>query len=86
MGEAGRLARDRAQAEAPGGVERRALQPAVVERQALGLAVLEEQLAVVDAGETGAEQPHELIGFQVCGGDEAVIETGQIGHARLPSR
>ena len=49
MGEARRLARDRAQAEALRGVVRGALQLAVVERQALALFVLQEQLAVVAA-------------------------------------
>ena len=51
MGEARRLARHRAQAEALGGVVGGALQLAVVERQALALLVFEEQLAVVAAGQ-----------------------------------
>src|SRR4029077_17872118 len=49
MGEARRLAGDRAQAEALGGVVRGAFELAVVERQALALLVFEEQLAVVAA-------------------------------------
>jgi hypothetical protein len=49
MGEARRLAGDRAQAEALGGVVGGALELAVVERQALALFVFQEQLAVVAA-------------------------------------
>src|SRR4029453_6314388 len=51
MGEARGFARDAAQAEALGGVERGALQLSVVARQALALLVLEEQRAVVAAGQ-----------------------------------
>ena len=47
VGAADRLAGDRAQAEALGGVERGALEPAIVEGEALGLPVFQEQLAVV---------------------------------------
>ncbi|EAR49629.1 hypothetical protein OG2516_15109 [Oceanicola granulosus HTCC2516] len=50
VGVARRLAADRAQPEALGGVVTGGAQSAVVERQHLGAAALEEQLAVVGAG------------------------------------
>ena len=56
MGIAGRLAGDRAQAEALRRIERGALDAAVVERDAFRLAVFEEQLAVIHAGQRLADE------------------------------
>ena len=71
---ADRLAGDRAQPEAPAGIERGALEPAVVEGEALGLAILEEQLAVVDAGEPATDQLRQTLEVELGAGEEAGVE------------
>src|SRR3546814_19883100 len=81
MGIARRLARDRAQAEALGGVEAGALHLPVVPAQAFGLPVLEKQFAVVGAGEAVLHQPVDPRAVQA-----GAVEEENVGKGRSEGR
>ena len=80
VGVAGRLARDRAQAETLGGVEAGAFQAAIVEAQTLGLTVLEEQLAVVGAGQRFVDQFLAARPVEPGTVEEQLLGGGDLGH------
>ncbi len=84
MGIAGRLARDRAQPEALGRVERRAPEAAIVEGERFGLAIFEKQLAVVGAVERIIDNGLYPGSIHPGAGEEQLVGMGKIGHRRGP--
>src|SRR5690242_14333877 len=76
-----RLARERAQAEALRGVERRRLDAAVIERQAFRLAVFEEQLAVVHAVQGLLDDLLDARAIHSGLGEKQRVGVGEIGHS-----
>src|SRR6185312_8356570 len=81
MREAGRLARQRAQAEALRGIEGRALDAAIVEGDAFRLAVFEIELAVIHAVERFRDDRLDTIAIHAGVGEKQRVGAGEVGHS-----